>query len=428
MVEAFNIPVLICDGYEADDIIGTLVRRAEKEGFQSYMVTSDKDFGQLITPNTFIYKPSRSGEGVEIIGLPEIQSRWGVQRPEQVVDVLALMGDASDNIPGVPGIGEKTAMKLIAQYGTVDNLLAHAGELTGRVKQTLETNREQALLSKRLATIICDAPCPVELDALKVQPPDEEKLKDCWWSSSSTPLGGACSARSSRRGEGGKSKAEVGSQSSRGTPGRRGRRAVGAGVGDGRRVRTSRSRAGRQREPEDHCRRAARVSFGGLACRAGEAHPDACKARRASASTLETTSLDPKEARLVGLAFSFAPHTGYYVPVPQDAAEANASAGRVPARAGIRQHREGRAQSQVRPERAQVARHFGGREALRHDGGAQPDRAGDAARHGLPVRGLPGLHAGADQQADWGREGGPAQHGRCAGGEGRPSTPPRTPT
>ncbi len=113
MVEALSIPVLICDGYEADDIIGTLVRRAGKEGFTSYMVTSDKDFGQLVTPNTFIYKPSRSGEGVEIIGLPEIQSRWGVQRPEQVVDVLALMGDASDNIPGVPGIGEKTAMKLV---------------------------------------------------------------------------------------------------------------------------------------------------------------------------------------------------------------------------------------------------------------------------------------------------------------------------
>ncbi len=177
MVEAFNIPLLIRDGYEANDIIGTLVRRADKEGFQSYMVTSDKDFGQLVTPNAFIYKPSRSGEGVEIMGLPEVQSRWCIQNPQQVVDVLALMGDASDNIPGVPGIGEKTAMKLIAQYGTLDNLLAHVGELSGRVKQTLETNREQALLSKRLATINCDVPCPVEMDALKVQPPDEEKLK-----------------------------------------------------------------------------------------------------------------------------------------------------------------------------------------------------------------------------------------------------------
>ena len=116
------------------------------------------------------------GDGVEIIGLPEIQSRWGVQRPEQVVDVLALMGDASDNIPGVPGIGEKTAIKLIGQYGTLDNLLAHA-ELTGRASETIETNRDQALLSKRLATINCDAPCPVDLDSLKLQPPDEEKLK-----------------------------------------------------------------------------------------------------------------------------------------------------------------------------------------------------------------------------------------------------------
>jgi DNA polymerase-1 len=107
MVEALNIPVLICDGYEADDIIGTLVRCAGKEGFTSYMVTPDKDFGQLVTESTFIYKPSRSGEGVEIIGLPEIQSRWGVQRPEQVVDVLALMGDASDNIPACPASGRR---------------------------------------------------------------------------------------------------------------------------------------------------------------------------------------------------------------------------------------------------------------------------------------------------------------------------------
>src|SRR5438874_7611336 len=158
MIEALQIPVLICDGFEADDIIGTLVRRAEKEGFKSYMVTPDKDFGQLIDENTFVYKPSRMGDGVEILGLPEIQKRWNIQRPEQVVDVLALMGDSSDNVPGVPGIGEKTAMKLIAQYGTVENLLAHHEELTGRLKENLATYREQALLSKRLVTIIRDAP------------------------------------------------------------------------------------------------------------------------------------------------------------------------------------------------------------------------------------------------------------------------------
>jgi len=177
MLEAFRVPAITCEGFEADDIIGTLVRRAEKEGFTSYMVTPDKDFGQLVDANTFFYKPSRLGEGVEILGVSEILKRWGVQRPEQVVDVLALMGDASDNIPGVPGIGEKTATKLIAQFGSVENLLARAGELTGRIKESLQVNREQALLSKRLATIHCDAPCPVELEALAVAPPQEDELK-----------------------------------------------------------------------------------------------------------------------------------------------------------------------------------------------------------------------------------------------------------
>src|SRR2546422_2617996 len=177
MIEAFNIPVLICDGFEADDIIGTLVRRAEQEGFKSYMVTPDKDFAQLVDENTFLYKPSRMGDGVEVMGVPEIQKRWRVERPEQVIDVLALMGDSIDNIPGVPGIGEKTAIKLISQCGSLDNLLAHTGELTGRVKERLETHREQALLSKRLVTLNCEAPCPIDLQSLKVQKPDEEKLK-----------------------------------------------------------------------------------------------------------------------------------------------------------------------------------------------------------------------------------------------------------
>src|SRR5260370_13625457 len=176
MLDAFNIPVLICDGFEADDIIGTLVRRAEKEGFKSYMVTPDKDFGQLVDENTFLYKPSRMGDGIEVLGLLEIQKRWGIQRPEQVVDILALMGDSSDNIPGVPGVGEKTAIKLIGQFGNVENVLAHTAEITGRVKESLEKNREQALLSKRLATIICDAPCLIDLETLKLQPFNDEKL------------------------------------------------------------------------------------------------------------------------------------------------------------------------------------------------------------------------------------------------------------
>jgi len=177
MLEAFRIPTLICDGFEADDLIGTLVRVAEKQGFESYMVTPDKDFGQLVDEHTFLYKPSRMGEGVEVLGLPEIRARWGVQKPEQVIDILALMGDTSDNIPGVPGIGEKTAIKLISQFGTVEDLLAHVAEVPGRMREKLEQHREQALLSKKLATIICDAPCNCDIEGLKLRPPDEEAVK-----------------------------------------------------------------------------------------------------------------------------------------------------------------------------------------------------------------------------------------------------------
>lgn len=176
-VEAFNIPVLTCDGYEADDVIGTLVRAAEKAGFTSYMVTQDKDFGQLVTSQTFLYKPSRMGDGVEVLGVPEVLAKYGIQKPEQVVDILALWGDSSDNIPGVPGIGEKTASKLIAQYGSVENLLAHTHELKGKVKESLEAHREDALLSKRLATIVCDAPCKVDFEQLRVREPNEDALK-----------------------------------------------------------------------------------------------------------------------------------------------------------------------------------------------------------------------------------------------------------
>ena len=321
VVEAFNVPVLTRDGYEADDIIGTLVRRAEQEGFLSYMVTSDKDFGQLVTANNFIFKPSRSGEGVEIIGLPEIQARWGVKRPEQVVDVLALMGDASDNIPGVPGIGEKTAMKLIAQYGTLENLLGHVGELTGRLKQTLETNRDQALMSKRLATIICDAPCAVELDALKVQPPNEEKLKELLVEFEFNSIGRRLFGEEFKAGRGaGSPKPEVRSPKSP---------AAAPGVKPGEQLVLVSEAEGAAEERKGEPA-AVTANLKTIADVPHEYHLVATPAERVKLiQTLqnldsfcfdtETTSLDPKQARLVGLAFSFAPHIGYYVPLLPDA-------------------------------------------------------------------------------------------------------------
>ena len=176
MLEAFRVPVLTCDGYEADDLIGTIVRRAEKEGFHSYMVTPDKDFGQLVSENTWLYNLGM-GDGVEVLGVAEVLQKWGIQKVEQVIDILALWGDAVDNIPGVPGIGEKTSSKLIGQYGSVENLLAHTAELAGKVKTSLETHRDQALLSKRLATILCDAPCPIEFDQWQMREPHADQLK-----------------------------------------------------------------------------------------------------------------------------------------------------------------------------------------------------------------------------------------------------------
>jgi len=177
MIEGFNIPVLECDGYEADDIIGTLARKAEKQGFDTYMVTPDKDFGQLVDEHTFIYKPSRMGDAVEVLGVKEVLEKWGIQKPEQVIDILALWGDTSDNIPGVPGIGEKTASKLITQYGTVENLLEKTSELKGKLKESLELHRDNALLSKRLATINCESPCDLDLEKLKLQPINDEAVK-----------------------------------------------------------------------------------------------------------------------------------------------------------------------------------------------------------------------------------------------------------
>jgi DNA polymerase-1 len=177
MAQALNVPTLMLDGYEADDIIGTLVDQASAAGFESYMVTPDKDFSQLVAPGSFLFKPGRGGDAPEILDVAGVCARWGIANPSQVIDILGLWGDASDNIPGVPGIGEKTAAKLIAQYGSIENLLAHTSELKGKLRDNLERHRDQALLSKKLATINRNVPITVDLEQLKVRPPDEPALK-----------------------------------------------------------------------------------------------------------------------------------------------------------------------------------------------------------------------------------------------------------
>ncbi|MDG1890202.1 MAG: DNA polymerase I [Verrucomicrobiota bacterium] len=177
LCEALNIPVLAMDGFEADDIIGTMARKAETDGFTTYMVTPDKDFSQLVTEHTFLFRPGRKGGAPEIEGMAETCQRWQVDHPLQVIDILGLWGDASDNIPGVPGIGEKTAKKLIKQYASVEQLLDHADEIKGKMGEKLLAHRESALLSKQLATINLQVPINWNEWSLELVDPDEARLK-----------------------------------------------------------------------------------------------------------------------------------------------------------------------------------------------------------------------------------------------------------
>ena len=178
LCRAFALPVLEIDGFEADDIIGTLVTRAEAEGgIESFMVTPDKDFAQLLAPHTHMWKPGRKGGDHEIITLAELPTVWGVEKPSQIIDLLGLMGDASDNIPGVPGVGPKTAQKLIAEFGDIEHLLENTAKLKGKQKEKIEQHAEDARLSKDLATIITDVPVQVTWDDLTISQRDDEALK-----------------------------------------------------------------------------------------------------------------------------------------------------------------------------------------------------------------------------------------------------------
>ena len=178
IIEAFNIPMYLLEGYEADDIIGTMAKEAERQGFETYMMTPDKDFGQLVSENIFMYKPAAYGKPAQKMGIPEVCEKFGVENPLQVIDILGLWGDAVDNIPGIPGIGEKTSKILIAKYGSVEGLIAHAHELKGKQKENVINFAEQGLLSKMLATIILDVPVAYDLADTILEAPNEEKITE----------------------------------------------------------------------------------------------------------------------------------------------------------------------------------------------------------------------------------------------------------
>jgi DNA polymerase-1 len=178
LITSFHIPVLYSNGYEADDVIGTLAKKAEKHGYVTYMMTPDKDYGQLVSENIFIYKPARMGNGAEVLGPAEICKKWEIENVNQLIDILGLMGDKVDNIPGIPGVGEKTAIQLIKDFGSIENLLQNTDKLKGKLKEKVELNKEMAIQSKRLATIICDVPIEFDEKTLIMEEPDKEALRE----------------------------------------------------------------------------------------------------------------------------------------------------------------------------------------------------------------------------------------------------------
>lgn len=177
LIEAYKIPVIDYPGFEADDVIGTLARKASEHGFTTYMMTPDKDYAQLVSDNVYMFKPSRSGNESILWGVEDIQKEFSVKHPEQVIDILALMGDAADNIPGAPGVGPKTAMKLISEYGSIEELFKNTDKLKGKLKEIIENNREQIEMSKKLATIEQNVPVDLNETALELEVPDPVKLK-----------------------------------------------------------------------------------------------------------------------------------------------------------------------------------------------------------------------------------------------------------
>ena len=325
IIEAFHIPILILEGYEADDVIGTMAQRAEAQGFEVFMMTPDKDYCQLVTERIKIYRPAFMGNAAEVLDVAHVLQRFEIERVEQVTDILGLQGDASDNIPGIPGIGEKTAKTLIQKYGSVENLIANVDELKGKQQENVRAFAEQGLLSKELATIHVNVPLEFEADKLVLDAPDEAKLHELFdelefrqlaarvlgGGPARTPAGAAKPGTTGAR----RPKATVGGQGSLFGSSEDAAVAIGAEEGENGQFGAP---SGPRRRLEDvpyqyHLMDtpARRKSLLGFLLQQAEVSFDT-----------ETTGLDTMTARLVGLSFCYRPGEAYYVPVPSDDLEA----------------------------------------------------------------------------------------------------------
>ncbi|WP_121809023.1 DNA polymerase I [Mucilaginibacter kameinonensis] len=306
IILGFNIPVITSDGYEADDIIGTLAKKAEQKGYTVYCMTPDKDFGQLVSDNIFIYKPARMGNEMEIQGVKEILAKWEIERVDQVIDILGLWGDAVDGIPGIPGIGEKTAKALIKQYGSMENIFDHSHELKGKQRENVEQFKEQGLMSKKLATILLNVPVELDEEGLEVCAPSKELLEPLFAELEFRTLGRRVFGDDFSITE----LKSAGTQTDLfGAPVATGRTTMTVDVEDIHEDLTIAAKNINNTPHEYHLADTA------------EKRADLIKIlaqQQTFCFDTETTGTDPNYCELVGLSFSVKPGEGWYVPVPAD--------------------------------------------------------------------------------------------------------------
>lgn len=306
IILGFNIPVITSDGYEADDIIGTLAKKAEQKGYQVYCMTPDKDFGQLVSENIRIYKPARMGNEMEIQGVKEILAKWEIERVDQVIDILGLWGDAVDGIPGIPGIGEKTAKALIKQYGSMENIFEHSHELKGKQRENVEQFKAQGLMSKKLATILLNVPVELDEEGLEVCAPSKELLEPLFAELEFRTLGRRVFGDDFSITE----LKPAGTQIDLfGNPTATGRTTMTVDVEDIHEELTLAAKNINNTPHEYHLADTVEKRAELIKILAGQ--PTFC-------FDTETTGTDPNYCELVGLSFSVKPGEGWYVPVPAD--------------------------------------------------------------------------------------------------------------
>ena len=310
ILEAWKIPILTLPNFEADDVIGTIAKKAEKAGYKVYMVTPDKDYGQLVSPNIFMYKPGKSGNDAEILGEKEICEMWNIQRVDQVIDILGLQGDSVDNIPGVPGIGPKTAAKFLEEFGSVENLLANTDKIKGKNQERLREFADQALLSKKLATIDVDSPIEFEEHKYDLEPFDKEQLAEIFKelefrTLAAQILGEAAAPPPPPKATGAGTQTSLFGDAPTAAPVKRAAPPIPAHSMAENNIENTPHEYHLTDTPEKRKELIALLSRQSVIC-----------------LDTETTGIDANAAELVGMSFSIKPHQGWYVPVPADQMEA----------------------------------------------------------------------------------------------------------